>query len=191
MALRVGGSEEKGFAIVGKGNASPIRFRGGDFLGRHCGPHVEGREGGFVVVAEVVEEDGVRGCGGDGDYGCGGVVGGQVGGREVQACLRGGRGQVPDSDGGVEGAGEESVGGGAEGERCDGCGVPFEVAEEGVVVRGQVADAIVFFGGGVDYGGGVVCETGEVGAVLLREQCFEVFAFFGVVELDGVVRAGG
>jgi len=48
--------------------------------------------------------------------------------------LGGWGGEVPDSDCGVKRAGEEGVGCGTEGEGCDGRGVPFEVAEEGVVV---------------------------------------------------------
>ena len=74
MALRVVGREEDRFAVVGEFEAGPVRFRALDLLGSEVGPHVEGREGGFVVVAEVVEEDGVRGGGGDGDDCCGRVV---------------------------------------------------------------------------------------------------------------------
>lgn len=69
--------------------------------------------------------------------------------------------------------------------------MPAEVAQECVVVRGEVADAVVFFCAGVDDGCGVVCEAGEVGAVFLAHERFYVLAFFGVVEQEGVVGAGG
>lgn len=110
VALRVVGGEEEGLAVVGELEAGPVRLRALHLLRGEVGPHVEGREGGLVVVAEVVEEDGVRGRGGDGDDGCGGVVGGQVGRREVQARLRGGRGEGPQAHRVVEGGGHEGVG---------------------------------------------------------------------------------
>ena len=66
-----------------------------------------------------------------------------------------------------------------------------EVAQKGVVVRGEVADAVVFFGGGVDDGGGVVGEAGKMGAIFLAHEGFYVLAFFGIVEEEGVVGAGG
>ena len=75
VSLRVVGGEEEGLAVVGKLETGPVRFGGLHLRGREVGAHVEGREGGFVVVAQVVEEDRVRGGGGDGDDGCGGVVG--------------------------------------------------------------------------------------------------------------------
>ena len=43
----------------------------------------------------------------------------------------------------------------------------FEVAQECVIVGGEVADLVVLLGRGVDYGGVVVGETGEMGAVFL------------------------
>ena len=78
VALRVVGGEEERFAVVGEFEAGPVGFgvRSGELLGREVRAHVEGGEGGFVVIAEVVEEDGLRGGGGDGDDGGGGVVGG-------------------------------------------------------------------------------------------------------------------
>lgn len=76
VALWVVGGEEEGLAVVGELEAGPVRFRALDLLGREVGAHVEGCEGGFVVVAEVVEKDRVCGRGGDGDDGGGGVVGG-------------------------------------------------------------------------------------------------------------------
>ena len=69
--------------------------------------------------------------------------------------------------------------------------MPAEVAQEGVVMRGEVADAVVFFGAGVDDGGGVVGEAGEMDAVFLAHERLDVLAFLGVVEEEGVVRAGG
>ena len=66
-----------------------------------------------------------------------------------------------------------------------------EVAQKGVIVRGEVADAVVFFCAGVDDGGGVVGEAGEVGAVFLAHEGFYVFAFFGIVEEERVIGAGG
>ena len=73
-----------------------------------------------------------------------------MGGGEVEARLRVRRGERPQSDAVVQGAGEECVAAGADGEGGHGCGVAFEVAEEGVVVSGEVADRVVEFGGGVD-----------------------------------------
>ena len=67
----------------------------------------------------------------------------------------------------------------------------LEVAQEGVVVRAQVSDRVVFLRRGVDDAGAVVRETCEMGAVFLREEGFDLAAFFGVVEEEGVVGAGG
>ena len=75
MSLRVVRSEEEGLAIVGEFEARPVWFRALHLLGGEVGAHVEGCEGGFVVVSEVVEEDGMRGGGGYGYDCCGGVVG--------------------------------------------------------------------------------------------------------------------
>lgn len=58
-------------------------------------------------------------------------------------------------------------------------------------MRGEVAYAIVLFRARVDDGGGVVREAGEVGAVFLAHESFDVLAFFGIVEEEGVVGAGG
>ena len=66
-----------------------------------------------------------------------------------------------------------------------------EVAQDGVVVRREVAYAVVLFGARVDDGSGVVREAGEVDAVFLAHERFYVLAFFGVVEEEGVVGAGG
>ena len=66
-----------------------------------------------------------------------------------------------------------------------------KVAQKGIVVRGEVADAVVVFCGGIDDGGGGVGEAGKVGAVFLAHEGFYVFAFFGIVEEEGVVGAGG
>lgn len=194
-----GGADEEGFAVVAEFEFGPV-FRDGVLV---ClrgewravqglkAAGVEGGEGGFVVVPEVVEEDGGGGGRGDGDHGCGGVVGGEVGGAEVKAgsCV-GGR-EVPEADGVVQGAGEESVIAWAESYGGYGRGVTFEVAEELVVMGGEIADGVVDFGGGVQDGLGVVGEAGEVAAVFLGKEGFEVFAFFGVVELEGVIGAGG
>ncbi len=66
-----------------------------------------------------------------------------------------------------------------------------EVAQEGVVVGGEVADAIVFFGAGVDDGGGVVGKAREMNTIFLAHERFYVLAFFSIVEEEGVVGAGG
>ena len=193
------GADEQGFAVVGEVEFRPVAVvghvgaAGGEGGGEGVfGPaQVEGREGGFVVVAQVVEEDG-RGAGaGDRDDRRGGVVGCEVRGGEVEPALGGGGGERPEADGVVEGAGEEGVAGGAEGERGDGRGVAFEVAQELVVVRGEVADCVVDFGAGVDDRLRVVGEAGEVGAVFLGEERFDQLAFFGIVELQRLVVAGG
>lgn len=193
------GADEEGFAVVGEVQFRPVAVVGGvgAALGEGGGEgvfglvQVEGGEGGFVVVAEVVEEDGGGAGAGDGDDGRGGVVGRQVRGREVESALGGGGREGPEAYGVVEGAGEEGVAGGAEGEGGDGGGVAFEVAQELVVVRGEVADGVVDFGAGVDDRLRVVREAGEVGAVFLGEERFDQLAFFGVVELQRFVVAGG
>lgn len=86
-----GSADEEGFAVVAEFEFGPV-FGDGVLgcLGGEGGPvqgfeaaRVEGSEGGFVVVAQVVEEDGGGGGRGDGDDGCGGVVGGEIGGAEV------------------------------------------------------------------------------------------------------------
>lgn len=66
----------------------------------------------------------------------------------------------------------------------------FEVSDEGVVVHGEVANAIVDFGRGVEDRGGVVCESREGGTVFMRFQLFRMRAGFCVEELDRVVGAG-
>ena len=67
----------------------------------------------------------------------------------------------------------------------------FEVAEEGIVVGGEVADGVVCFCRGVDDRLGVVGEAGEVGAVFFGREGLEGAAFFGAVEGEGLVGAGG
>ena len=58
-------------------------------------------------------------------------------------------------------------------------------------MRREVAYAVVLFRARVDDGSGVVREAGEVDAVFLAHERFYVLAFFGVVEEEGVVGAGG
>lgn len=65
-----------------------------------------------------------------------------------------------------------------------------EIPNEGVVVHAQISDSIVYFGAGVNDGGGVVGELGQGRAIFLALHFFGVRAGFGVVELDGVVAAG-
>lgn len=66
-----------------------------------------------------------------------------------------------------------------------------EIAQEGIVVRGEVAYAVILFRTRVDDGGGMVREAGEVDAVFLAHQRLYIFALFGIVEEEGVVGAGG
>ena len=56
-------------------------------------------------------------------------------------------------------------------------------------MSGEVTDAVVFFGAGVDDRGRVMREAGKMGAVFLGEEDFDLLAFFGVIEYEGVVRA--
>ena len=56
---------------------------------------------------------------------------------------------------------------------------------------GKVTDAVVFFCAGVDDGVGMVREACEMGTVLLREKNLDLFPFFGIVEDEGIIRAGG
>lgn len=112
-----------------------------------------------------------------------------MGSCEVEPCLWVLGFEVPEADGVVEGAGDEFVFAGVYGEGGDwGC-VAREIGEEFGFVGVEVADAVVGFGGREDDVGLMVGEAREVGAVLLRWDCFYVFAFFGVVELEGVVGA--
>jgi len=66
-----------------------------------------------------------------------------------------------------------------------------EISQEYVVVSGEVAYGIVLFSGCVDYGGGMMCEAGEVGTVLLGEESLHGFAFFCIVEKEGIGACGG
>lgn len=58
-------------------------------------------------------------------------------------------------------------------------------------MSGEVTDAVVFFGAGVDDGGRMVREAGKMSAVFLGEEDFNLLAFFGIIEYEGVVRACG
>ena len=66
----------------------------------------------------------------------------------------------------------------------------FKVAKELVVVGGEVANCVVNFCRGIQDGLRVVGDAGQVAAVFLGEESFQVFAFFGIVELEGVVGTG-
>ena len=50
VSLRVVRGEEEGLAVVGELEAGPVRFRALHLRRGEVGAHVEGREGGFVVV---------------------------------------------------------------------------------------------------------------------------------------------
>ena len=65
--------------------------------------------------------------------------------------------------------------------------MPLEVAQVLVVVRGEVADRVVCFGGGVDDGLRVVREAREVAAVFFAQQGLFCAPFAAVVELQGFV----
>lgn len=65
-----------------------------------------------------------------------------------------------------------------------------EVEKKGIVVGGEVADAVVFFRTGVDDRCRVVRKSSKVGAVFLGEKGLYLLAFFGIVEEEGVVGAG-
>ncbi len=58
-------------------------------------------------------------------------------------------------------------------------------------MSGEVTNAVVFFGAGIDDGGRMVCEAGKMSAVFLGEENFDLLAFFGVVENERIVRACG
>lgn len=103
---------------------------------------VDGGEGRLVVVSDVVHEDGAAAGTGDGEDGARWVVGGEVRRAEEQLALPVLGLRVPEADGVVLGAGDEVVAAGMDGEAGD-CGVvAFKVADEGVVVGGQVADGV-------------------------------------------------
>ena len=67
----------------------------------------------------------------------------------------------------------------------------FEIAQVLIVVRGEIADCVIYFCGGIEDGLGVMGEASKVGAIFLGEEGLDVLAFFGVVELEGVIAAGG
>ena len=58
-------------------------------------------------------------------------------------------------------------------------------------MSGEITDAVVFFGAGVDDRGRMVGEAGKMSAVFLGEEDFNLLAFFGIIEYEGVVRACG
>lgn len=64
-----------------------------------------------------------------------------------------------------------------------------EVVEKFGLVSIEVADAVVCLSGCVDDVGGMMGEAGEVSSIFLRGDAFNVFAFFGVVKLEGIVGA--
>lgn len=99
-------------------------------------------EGGTLPVARVVEFDALRGLGGDGYDGGGGVVGDEAGAVDVELALVVLRAEVPEEEEVVAGAGEESVVGGGEGDGGYFVCVAAEVADEGVVMNSEVADCI-------------------------------------------------
>ena len=57
VALGMIRRQQEGFAIVWELETGPVRFRDLHLRRGEVGAHVEGCEGGFVVVAEVVEEE--------------------------------------------------------------------------------------------------------------------------------------
>ena len=144
-----------------------------------------------MVIPKIVEEN--RRCrrGSDGYDGCRGVVGYEIWGGEVEAGLWGWGSDVPEAESIIKGAGKEGIVLGTEREGCDERGVAFKVAQELVVVGGEVADRVVFFGGGIENRLRVMGEASQVGAVLLGKEGFDELPFFCIVDLKGVVSAGG
>jgi len=67
--------------------------------------------------------------------------------------------------------------------------VAFEVADVGVVVRGEVADRVVDFCTRVDDALRMVGEARKMYAIFLTLQLFCVLSFLAVVDLEGVVVA--
>jgi hypothetical protein len=126
--------QEDAFPVIRKFDLRPISADalGGEFLLEF--EQVEGREGGLVVVPEVVEEDGGCGGGGDCDYRGGRIKGREVGGIQDEFAVGVGGVEGPEEDSVVDGAGKEFVAAGGDGEASYGGGVTFEVAEKEVVV---------------------------------------------------------
>lgn len=67
--------------------------------------------------------------------------------------------------------------------------MPAEVADIRVVVGGEVPDAVVELGAGVDDTLGIVRESRQGAAVFLRLELLGVGAGFGIVDLERVVGA--
>lgn len=132
-------ADEEGLPVVGEVKGAP-GARGWVVLGK--GVEVKAGEGLFVELPDVVEEDGLRGGRGDGKNAGGGVEGCEVGGIDVEHPDRVYAVEVPDSDGVIEGRGDECVAARVHCEAGYRPSVPFEVAQEGVVVSSEVADII-------------------------------------------------
>jgi hypothetical protein len=148
----------------------------------------------------------VGGWRGDGNDGGRGVVGSEVWRVQLEHALVVVGGQVPYADRVVAGAGEEGVGGGAECDGGHGVGMASEVANEGVVVGGKVADCVcrasawkacawrglrctVDFCAGEDDALSMVGEARQVDAILLALELLGVLALLAIVYLERVVVA--
>ena len=148
---------------------------------------VEGREGGFVVVAQIVEHDGLRGRAGDGDDARARVVRREPGRLEIQLTLGARRPAVPQFHRVIQARAHELVVARIQRQAGHARRVAFEVPDEAVVVHREVPDAIVDFGRGVDDRCAVVREPRQCAAVFLGFQLFCVRTCFGVEELNRVV----
>ena len=132
--MRVPGcADEEAFPVIGEVESAP---NAGCWVVFSVGVEVKGCKGLFVEFADVVEEDGLCGGGGDGENVGRGVEGCEMGGVDVEHADRVYAVEIPDADGVVEGGGHKCVTAGIHGEAGYRPSVPFEVAEEGVVVGG-------------------------------------------------------
>lgn len=150
---------------------------------------VEGSKGWLVVVAQIVQSDGLSGRRGDGDDRGTRIVCSEPRRLKVELALRIGRPGVPQLDRVVQACRHELIVVGAQIQARDATLVALEVANEGVVVHGEIADVIVVLGGGVDDGGTVVGEAGQSAAIFLRLELFRVLAGLDVEQLHRVVGA--
>jgi len=65
--------------------------------------------------------------------------------------------------------------------------VAFKIAEVGIVVGGEVADCIVYFGTGMNDTARSMSEHGIAGTVFQTQTCFLMLTFFDIIDLHGII----
>lgn len=183
-------SEEKTLAIVGEFEFGPGASFCGWSISVFSGGKVKGFEGGFVIIPNIIHKDaGSRlRCYGH-DVGRR-VVGGKIWSDELEFALRTSGIQVPQADSVVCAAGEELIAAGRQGYACDSSGVGGEVADEALVVQLEQAQGVVLLGTCKEDIARMMCEAGEVNAILFAGDGFCFPAFFDVEDVHGLIVGG-